>query len=212
MVCCSCPISHKTKLRKGNVFTPVCDSVGGRGVHHPLGRHPPPQADTHKPRQTSSRDGHCIERYASYWNAFLPPANEVCKGYVFTCVCHSVHGGGWYPSMHHRSHDQTIEAAALVISLSWWQDSIQVTSNVWWDRSLGTPPPGQTPTPPGQTPPRQTPPGSRHPSWADTPPHPPSRCAGSPTPQIWSMSGRYASYWNAFLLFQFAIHVEWRCW
>ena len=23
----------------------------------------------------------------------LPPANEVCEGYVFTCVCHSVHGG-----------------------------------------------------------------------------------------------------------------------
>ena len=31
---------------------------------------------------------------------FLPPANEVCEGYVFTCVCHSVHRGdclvpGW---------------------------------------------------------------------------------------------------------------------
>ena len=24
---------------------------------------------------------------------FLPPANEVCEGYVFTRVCHSVHGG-----------------------------------------------------------------------------------------------------------------------
>ena len=24
----------------------------------------------------------------------LPPANEVCEGYVFTGVCHSVHGGG----------------------------------------------------------------------------------------------------------------------
>ena len=23
---------------------------------------------------------------------FLPPANEVCEGYVFTRVCHSVHG------------------------------------------------------------------------------------------------------------------------
>ena len=30
----------------------------------------------------------------------LPPANEVCKGYVFTHVCHSVQRGvGWYPSM-----------------------------------------------------------------------------------------------------------------
>ena len=24
---------------------------------------------------------------------FLPPANKVCGGYVFTRVCHSVHGG-----------------------------------------------------------------------------------------------------------------------
>ena len=23
----------------------------------------------------------------------LPPANKVCEGYVFTCVCHSEHGG-----------------------------------------------------------------------------------------------------------------------
>ena len=38
----------QTKLRKGNVFTPVCDSVHGGRVH-PLGRHPPgrhPQAYT----------------------------------------------------------------------------------------------------------------------------------------------------------------------
>ena len=25
---------------------------------------------------------------------YLPPANEVCEGYVFTPVCHSVHRGG----------------------------------------------------------------------------------------------------------------------
>ena len=36
---------------------------------------------------------------------FLPVANKVCEGYVFTCVCHS---GGRYPSTHHRSHDQTL--------------------------------------------------------------------------------------------------------
>ena len=29
-----------------------------------------------------------------YVYPFLPPANEVCEGYVFTPVCHSVHGGG----------------------------------------------------------------------------------------------------------------------
>ena len=34
-------------------------------------------------------------QYASYWNAILlPPANEVCEGYVFTGVCDSVNRGG----------------------------------------------------------------------------------------------------------------------
>ena len=48
----------------------------------------------------------------------------------------------------------------------------------------------------------QTPPRSRHPPpRADTPPHPRSRHPPEPTPSppIRSMSGRYASYWNAFL-------------
>ena len=73
-------------------------------------------------------------------------------------------------------------------------------------------PPGQThpraDTPQEQTPPGQTPPGADTPPRADTPQsrHPP----GADTPQeqtppweadsgIRSMSGRYASYWNAFL-------------
>ena len=28
----------------------------------------------------------------------LPPANEVCEGYVFTPVCHSVYRGGSIPA------------------------------------------------------------------------------------------------------------------
>ena len=50
---------RKRKLRKGNVFTPVCPSFcsrGGRCALPPLGRHPldkhPPWADT--PRQTAT--------------------------------------------------------------------------------------------------------------------------------------------------------------
>ena len=86
-------------------------------------------------------------------------------------------------------------------------------------RANTLPPPEQT-TPPGS---RHTPPGSRqpplgadNPPWeqthtpleADTPPEqiPPwSRPPGADTPprkadsSIWSTSGRYASYWNAFL-------------
>ena len=54
-------------------------------------------------------------------------------------------------------------------------------------------PPGQTPNPTGQTPPPgQTPP------WADIP-------LGTPAPRGGHCSGRYASYWNAFL---FRTHIE----
>ena len=90
------------------------------------------------------------------------------QGNVFTPVCHSVHKGGVYPTMHLGRHPLA-----------------------------RPPPPGQTPSPqadpPGQTPlgrqtPRQTPPGQTPPSrktppdrytpWADTP-HPP------PAPSRW---------------------------
>ena len=53
-----------------------------------------PSADT--PGQTSPfPDSHCSGRYASYWNALLlPPANEVCEGYIFyTCVSFCPRGG-----------------------------------------------------------------------------------------------------------------------
>ena len=33
---------------------------------------------------------------------YLPSANEVCQGYVFTGVCLSTGGGGWHTSMHCR--------------------------------------------------------------------------------------------------------------
>ena len=29
-----------------------------------------------------------------FFHGLSPPTNEVCEGYVFTSVCHSVHGGG----------------------------------------------------------------------------------------------------------------------
>ena len=68
-----------------------------------------------------------------------------------------------------------------------------------------TPPPGADPPPgPGTPPPDQAhhpPRPGIPPPQADTPPGP-----GTPPPKeadasIRSMSGRYASYWNAFLLF-----------
>ena len=80
---------------------------------------------------------------------------------------------------------------------------------------LGRYPPSQA-HPPGRcTLGSGTPPGQVHNPWAGSPPWggtPPSRYtfeqvqppqAGTPSRQVhppWSMSGRYASYWNAFLL------------
>ena len=87
------------KLRKGRVFTSVCQSFcsqGGvclracwdthlRGQTPSPWQTPPPRADTpprqtppsrHPPGQTppwadTPADSHCSESYASYWNAFL---------------------------------------------------------------------------------------------------------------------------------------------
>ena len=66
----------QTKLREGNVFTGVCDSVhrgvpapGGvcpGGVPGPGGRLVPGGVPGGDPP-----DGHCCGRYASYRNAFL---------------------------------------------------------------------------------------------------------------------------------------------
>ena len=36
----------------------------------------------------------------------LPPANEVCAGYVFTRVCHSVHRGGSRPRLEVKGSGQ----------------------------------------------------------------------------------------------------------
>ena len=39
-------------------------------------------------------EGHLWSTWWWWLTLFLPPANEVCEGYVFTGVCHSVHRGG----------------------------------------------------------------------------------------------------------------------
>ena len=116
---------------------------------------------------------------------FLPAATKLGQGNVFTGVCDSVHRGGVYAS--------------------------------------GTPP-GRHP--PGQTPPRADPPRLSTPLGLSTPPAtkyappglstPPWTKYTSPRnffffwhhffplgsrrpPAYWSIGGRYASYWNAFL-------------
>ena len=85
------------KLRKGNVFTSVCQEFCSQGgVHlrdkhpsgqtppsrhplwadtllsrHPIGRHPPPTGQTHPMGRKPCKDSHCSGWYTSYWNAFL---------------------------------------------------------------------------------------------------------------------------------------------
>ena len=63
----------------------------------------------------------------------------------------------------------------------------------------GEPPPDQADPPGRENPPRpgRTPPGRENPPGPGRPPPPPPLEADS---RIWSTSGRYASYWNAFLL------------
>ena len=89
------------ELRKGNVFTPVCDSVHKRRVvwadtpqadtPSPSGQTPPwadtPQADPTLGQTPTwadfPQDGHCSGRYASYWNAFLLIMLTVCNFRVY---------------------------------------------------------------------------------------------------------------------------------
>ena len=89
-----------------------------------------------------------------------------------------------------------------------------VCLSVWWD-TIPPPradyPPGAETTPPPradppweQTPRDQTPPRSRHPPGPDSP-----READA---SIRSMSGRYASYWNAYLYWMCEQTITRKCW
>ena len=105
---------------------------------------------------------------------YLLAATKLGQGNVFTGVCDSVHRGGSLPQ------------CILGYTLPPQAD-----------------PPGVD-TPPGaDTPLEQTPPRSRHPPGADTP-RADTTPEQTPPPEadsgIRSTSGRYASYWDAFLL------------
>ena len=66
----------QTKLREGNIFTPVCDSVHRVGVYpsmHHRSHGTPPGRHTHPPSPTMSGP------YASYWNAFLFICGNIFK-------------------------------------------------------------------------------------------------------------------------------------
>ena len=113
----------------------------------------------------------------------LPPANEFCEGYVFTPVCHSVHRGCLPQCMlGYTPLEQTSHGSRHPLE--------QTPSRA------DTP---QTPPPRADT---HHPPRSKHPPGADTTP-PCSACW-----EIRATSGRYASYWNAFLSFIFVCNIR----
>ena len=140
---------------------------------------------------------------------FYRPQRSCGQGYVFTRVCDSVHRGGLRagpPGTRQTTHPAPRDQADTP--------------------PAGRTPPGpgrqlppgreNPPTRPSRPPPRdqvdprgtrQTPPRPSRPPWQG---EPPPRTRQTPTPDqadppreedcsIRSMSGRYASYWNAFL-------------
>ena len=176
-----------TKLGQGYVFTRVCDSVHSwwGGVCLIACWDTPPRDQRQAPPEpgTPPTPVHA-GRYGQQGGNMHPTGIQSCyrpqqscgQGYVFTRVCDSVHRG----------------VSGQPPPRTWQGDPPD---------QADTPPPG-----PGKEPPpwsRQTPPepGRENPpaDQADTPPRP-----GPPREEdfsIRSMSGRYASYWNAFLFY-----------
>ena len=139
---------------------------------------------------------------------FYRPQRSCGQGYVFTRVCDSVHRGGspsrppWDQADHPPCPPGTRQTPPR-------------QGEPPQDQADNSPLAGRTPHQTKQTPlrPDRPPPGpGRHPPTKQTPPagktppgpgrHPPRPSRPPPREEdcsIRSMSGRYASYWNAFL-------------
>ena len=127
--------------------------------------------------------------------------NSSCGKVMFSqaCVKNSVHGGGGGGGVHPLDRHPLGRYPSGQTPLGQTPPPRQTPS---WANTPLPPPPVD---PPGQTPPGQTHPLCRHPqadtSGVDT--HSPLRDG--------HCSGRYASYWNAFLLFDKA-KINKLCW
>ena len=129
--------------------------------------------------------------------AYLPSAMKLRQGNVFTSICQEFcpqRGGGHLPQH----------------MLGYWDAGIH-PGHLHSPRQLHPPQHVHPLCRWAGTPPEEHPPGQVHPlqytPWAGTPPlgrSPPARYThpimGRYTPQDGHCSGRYASYWNAFLL------------
>ena len=148
------------------------------------------------------------------------PKRSFGQGNIFTPVCHSVHRGGVSAPNFRGGRGVPGEVPPR-------QTPLPPGRHPPGRHPPGRHPPGQAPprqAPPWQAPPRAGTPPGRHPPWAGTPPgqapppgrHPSPRQAPLPPgrhpsprqtppragtpPGTRSTLGRYASYWNAFLL------------
>ena len=121
------------------------------------------------------------------------PQRSCGQGNIFSPVCHSVHKGEgwwWYPRRHWGRPPRSRHPLGADTP-PWEQTGADNprSRHLPWEQTA----PRGADTPPEQTPPgADTPLGSRHPPGADPP-------RADPPPRIRSTSGRYASYWNAFL-------------
>ena len=137
---------------------------------------------------------HPLHSWSYLTLSYYQPQRSCGQGNIFAPVCHSVHRGGvclsaCWDATPHKSRplpEQTPPRA---------------------DPQEQTPPKEQT-SPKSRHPQEQTPSQSRHPPKSRHPPprdrYPPKEKSRHPPPDsdssIRSMSGQYASYWNAFLL------------
>ena len=147
---------------------------------------------------------------------FLRPQRGCGQGYVFTRVCDSVHRGGlrrppWdqadtppgpgrTPLTRENPPDQA-DTPPDQGEPPRTKQTPPTRENPPWQGDPpgpGRPSPGPDRPPGRENPPRDQadPPGPGRPPWQGEPPSPPPEEDCS----IQSMSGRYASYWNAFLL------------
>ena len=125
----------------------------------------------------------------------LLAATKLGQGNVFTGVCDSVNRGGVPGQVPPRTRYPPSPQTRYPLT------RYSPPPGPGTPPRPGTPPPGTRYSPPDQVPPDQVlPPDQVHPPDQVLPPLGP----GTPPPQIQSMSGRYASYWNAFL-FQYIL-------
>ena len=193
--------ARKRSLGQDNVFTPVCHSVHGGDVsQHATGKTPPGQTP---PYPGTHPHGYQVgSTHPTVMVFLLLPAMKLGQGYVFTCVCDSVHrGGGWYSSMHcSRSPGGVVSQLALQVSRPTPRGEVEGSGGPG-----GSPGPHlrgklrglaggvSRPTPGGGSPGPHT--GGCIPACTEADPPPP--------PPDGYCCGQYVSYWNAFLLQRF---------